>query len=170
MHDEIARIRGYRNPGVLVDSNLLLLVFLGGYDRRQIGTNKRLAVFTSEDFQLLTIFLRQFSRIVTTPNILTEVSNLSSAIPDTKKAAYFTWFASRLAVLQEEYVPSIAALGNRWARFGLTDAGIAEIAKSRYLVLTDDFRLSQVLPSEGIDAVNFNHLREMYWHLSAKGN
>jgi hypothetical protein len=150
----------------VIDSNLLLLLFLGSYERTQISTNKRLATFTEEDFDLLTRFLAQFSQLVTTPNILTEVSNLSHAIPETKKAAYFAWFAGSLAVLQEEYVSSATALGNRWARFGVTDAGIAEIAKNRYLVLTDDFRLSQSLQSDGIDTLNFNHLRDANWRMS----
>ncbi len=45
-----------------------------------------------------------------------------------------------LTLVKEEYVPSTKALANRWARFGLTDAAIAEIAKNQYLVLTDDLR------------------------------
>jgi rRNA-processing protein FCF1 len=163
MAGPLERLQAYRKTGVVIDSNLLLLFFLGSYERKQISSNKRLAVFTVEDFDLLTRFLSQFSRLITTPNILTEVSNLSNAIPDSKKGAYFGWFASKLAVLQEEYVSSSAALMNRWAKFGLTDAGIAEIAKNQYLVLTDDFPLSQSLQNAGIDAVNFNHLRDAYW-------
>lgn len=166
MADPNERLLAYRRSGVVIDSNLLLLLFLGSYERKQISTNKRLATFTEGDFDLLTRFLAQFSQLVTTPNILTEVSNLSNAIPDAKKAAYFTWFAGKLAVLEEEYVPSTTALGNRWARFGLTDAGIAEIAKNQYLVLTDDFRLSQSLQSDGIDTLNFNHIRDAYWRMS----
>jgi rRNA-processing protein FCF1 len=166
MADSNERLLDYRRSGVVIDSNLLLLLFLGSYERKQISTNKRLATFTEEDFDLLTRFLGQFSRLITTPNILTEVSNLSNAIPDTKKAAYFAWFAGKLALLEEEYVPSAAALGNRWAKFGLTDAAIAAIAKNRCLVVTDDFRLSQALQSDGIDTVNFNHLRDGFWRPS----
>lgn len=162
MTDPAKQLRAYCRRGVVVDANLLLLLFLGSYDRRQISTNKRLAKFSDDDFDLLTRVLKLFSQIITTPNVLTEVSNLSNAIPDAKKATYFAWFASRVSVLQEEYVSSTIALGNRWAKFGLTDAGIAEIAKNRYLVLTDDLRLSYALQSDGIDSLNFTHLREMY--------
>lgn len=131
---------------------------------RSVQTNALLS--PHEDFELLTIFLRQFARIVTTPNILTEVSNLSNALPEAKKAEYFTWFANRLTLLKEEYVRSEVAFGSRWAKFGLTDAAIAEIARNRYLVLTDDFRLSQALQDEGIDTLNFNHIRELNWQRS----
>jgi hypothetical protein len=164
--DATDRLLAYRRTDVLIDTNLLLLLFLGSSERTQIASNKRLAIFTYQDFDLLTRFLAQFPQLITTPNILTEVSNLSNAIPDTKKAAYFTWFAARLALLHEEYVASTTALANRWSRFGLTDAGIAEVAKNRYLVLTDDFRLSQSLESDGIDTLNFNHLPEANWRLS----
>lgn len=133
------QVRAYRNSGVLVDSNLLLLLFLGGFEPNQISSHKRLSGFTRDDFDLLVKFLDGFAQIVTTPNILTEVSNLSSSIPQGKREVYFSWFASRIQLLAEEYAPSATAMANRWARFGLTDAAIAEMAKNRYLVLTDDF-------------------------------
>jgi rRNA-processing protein FCF1 len=110
--------------------------------------------------------LKAFNRVVTTPNILTEVSNLSNAIPENKRTDYFATFASRLALLDEQHMVSATALTTRWAKFGLTDAVIAAIAKDRYLVLTDDFRLSQSLQSDGIETLNFNHLRDAFWRMN----
>jgi hypothetical protein len=122
--------------GVVIDTNLLLLYFLGSYDHRQIDTNPRLESFSQEDFVLLVKLLDQpLKHIITTPNILTEVSNLSNAIPEGRRKSYFASFASRLALIEEQHVPSSTALGDRWAKFGLTDAAIATIAKNRYLVL-----------------------------------
>ena len=112
---------------------------------------------------ILVRILDRCKPIITTPNILTEVSNLSNGIPEVERKAYFASIARQLLILKEEYLGSISALASRWARFGLTDAGIAVIAKNRYLVLTDDFRLSQALQTEGIDTLNFNHLREINW-------
>jgi rRNA-processing protein FCF1 len=165
MADVNERLLTYGGSGVLVDSNLLLLLFLGSYERRQIAINKRLATFTDEDFDLLVRFLGQFSKVITTPNILTEVSNLSSAVPESRRTAYFASFAARVGLLEEQHVVSYTALTNRWAKFGLTDAVIAAIAKDQYLVLTDDFRLSQSLQSDGIETVNFNHLRDTCWRM-----
>jgi rRNA-processing protein FCF1 len=166
MTDPVEQLAAYSTLGAVIDTNLLLLFFLGSYDRRQIQTNRRLAIFSNEDFDLLINLLGRFKRIVTTPNILTEVSNLSNAVPETKRGEYFALFAKRLGLLDEQYVPSAIALQNRWARFGLTDAAIAVIAKNQYLVLTEDFRLSQALQSDGIDTLNFNHLRDAYWRMS----
>jgi rRNA-processing protein FCF1 len=165
MTDPLEQLQAYGGVGVVVDTNLLLLLFLGSYDRKQIGMS-RLASFSEKDFDILIKLLARFKRIVTTPNILTEVSNLSNAISEGKRAAYFTSFASRLALLDEQHIVSATALMSRWAKFGLTDAVIAAIAKNRYLVLTDDFRLSQSLQSDGIDTLNFNHLRDAYWRMS----
>jgi hypothetical protein len=52
-----------------------------------------------------------------------------------------------------------------FVRFGLTDASIAGVARNRYLVLTDDFRLSNFLRSERQDVVNFNHILQSSWGL-----
>jgi len=155
-------LRRYAAHGVVVDANLLLLLLIGSFDRKQISRNKRLQTFSPEDFDLLVEVLKGFARIVITPNILTEVSNLSNAIAEPEKASYFAGMASVLTTLQEEYVPSGRALANRWARFGLTDAAIAEIAKNQYLVLTDDLRLSHALQTDGIATINFNQLRDVY--------
>jgi rRNA-processing protein FCF1 len=158
-------LRKYGHIGIVVDSNLLLLLFLGTFDRKQIETNSRLSTFTQDDFDLLRKLLDGFKLIVTTPHILTEVSNLSNAIPEPKREAYFASFLAGLSLLDEQHVKGSTALTNRWARFGLTDAAIAVIAKNRYLVVTDDFRLSQSLRSDGVDTLNFNHLRDAYWQM-----
>jgi hypothetical protein len=39
------------------------------------------------------------------------------------------------------------------------------LVKNRYLLLTDDFRLSQYFASAGGDAINFNHIRTASWNL-----
>jgi uncharacterized protein YaiI (UPF0178 family) len=48
-------------------------------------------------------------------------------------------------------------------KFGLTDAGIASLYEQGVLVLTDDLPLQQWLASKGLDALNFNHIRQSVW-------
>ena len=43
------------------------------------------------------------------------------------------------------------------------DTGILRLARGKYLVLTDDFRLSQYLQKMEIDVLNFNHIRPLGW-------
>jgi hypothetical protein len=100
----------------------------------------------------------EFQKIVTTPNILTEVSNLIGQLTDPEKSLCFNVLDT--AKLTEVYVPSdVVTSSVQFTRFGITDCGIEQIAKGSYLVLTDDFKLSNYLSTLQIDIINFNHLR-----------
>lgn len=152
----------YRTKGVLVDSNLLLLYFVGLYDPERIGTFKRTYSrgFTVDDFDLLVKLLTHFSRVVTTPNILTEVSNLSNQLRGDEKAIYYSVFANRAVLLSERYTESKQTCALvQFKQFGLTDTGIVGLAKGKYLVLTDDAPLVNCLQNLGTDVINFNHLK-----------
>ena len=150
----------FRKEGLLIDSNLLLLLFVGLYDRKRIEKFKRTSQFTLEDFELLSAFIRRFKEVATTPSILTEVSNLLGQLPEGLKNSFYRSFAYGLKSLHERYTPS-RELGNENAflQLGLTDTAILRAATRKYLVLTDDFRLAQYLSSQNVDVINFNHLR-----------
>lgn len=159
-------IQRYRTTGVLVDTNILLLLFIGSVDRRLIERFKRTMArgFEASDYELLTSFLKLFEdRVVTTPHILTEVSNLAGQL-GSQKQRFFSYFAKGISQLIEHYKPSAdLARAVSFAKFGLTDTAIIDLVKGQYLVLTDDFRLSNYLGKQGVDALNFNHLRFDNW-------
>jgi rRNA-processing protein FCF1 len=163
--DEIDRLLlAYRSKGVLVDSNLLLLYFVGLLDPAKINSFKRTAMFSRADFDLLAKLLGYFRRVVTTPNILTEVSNLSNQLPEHVKDAHYSVFSKVVTSLDEHYVPSVRAVApTHFSRFGLTDSAIQDLAQDKYLVLSDDLKLTLHLQMNGIDAINFNHIRVLNW-------
>lgn len=72
-------INCYRNHGIIIDANLLLLLFIGSVNKAFITKFKRTKAYIPEDYELLTRFLGLFSSIVTLPNILTEVGNLANS-------------------------------------------------------------------------------------------
>ncbi len=151
-------VNKYRRIGILVDTNLLLMYFVGLFDPRLISKFKSTVQFSQEDFKLLRSFLSQFDSLVTTPNILTEVNSFSNKWAETFKAPYYAVFAGTIGVLNEIYLPSkVTSALPEFVRFGLTDAGIFQVARNKYLVLTDDFRLSQYLSASGIVVINFAH-------------
>ena len=154
----------YRSRGILVDTNILLLYFVGQYDRSKIGQFKRTRDrYSAEDYDVLALLLSRFDRIVTTPNILSEVSNLSQHWAEPSRAGYSYTFANRIAELSEQYVVSAdAASLPCFPKVGLTDSGIVRLANDGYLVLTDDFELYGRLSKAGIDVLNFSHLRPIY--------
>jgi hypothetical protein len=154
-------IGAYRERGILVDSGLLLLLFVGLCDRGRIQTFKRTKMFTESDFDLLQGIVRQFDMLVTTPNILTEVSNLLGQLSDNLHARYYANFARSLQErVDEYYIPSRQlALLEHFPRLGLTDTGIIEQARNGHLVLTVDLPLYNHLCELGVHAINFNYVR-----------
>ncbi len=158
-------INNYRNKGILIDSNLLLLYFIGKYNYSLIQRFKRTQKYVIEDYLFLTSVIEFFTkRIITTPNILTEVSNLSGNLENELKTRYFSEFAKQLELLSEFYTPSqdISKL-EHFKNYGLTDSGVINLVRGKYLVLSDDLPLVSYLQSKYIDAINFNHLRTINW-------
>ncbi len=154
----------YRRKGALIDTNLLLVYFLGSLDVKEIPKYKRTKMYTEEDFYILSKIITYMENIVTTPSILTEISNLSWQLPEHILKKYTGVFVRGINALQEDYLPSKEiSKTNEIHRFGITDAGIFLSAKDRYLVITDDFRLSQYLQFQKIDVINFNHIRSINW-------
>lgn len=165
MIEEIRRVvEQTRRAGMLIDTNILLLLFAGRFDRRLIGTFKRLSQFIDSDFDVLEALVSRFSRLLTTPNILTEVSSFTNQLPENTRMAFFARFAEQLTMLDERYVASRdTAAGEDFRRLGLADAVTAVCAREGILTLTDDFRLAQTLGKRGLHVLNFNHLRTLYW-------
>lgn len=164
MADAFDLIEKYRNKGILVDANLLLLYFVGKFDPNRISTFKRTSQFNAEDFELLVRLLSLFRRVVTTPNVLAEVNSLSGQWGEPAKSRFFQRFASELETLEEEYIESRrAGREELFVKAGLTDTTIALTAKDRYLLLTDDLKLAQMLEHRGMAVVNFNHIRVLGW-------
>lgn len=160
MNNALVLIDSYREKNLIIDSGLLLLLFVGIHDATHIPKFKRTNKYTLADFELLRNLLARFSKVVTTPSILTEVSNLLGQLSDPLRSAVLRLFSAAANKLVEEYIPSKElAEKSFFPRFGLTDTSIVETARGQVLALTDDFELAGYLASVGIDVLNFNHLR-----------
>jgi len=157
-------IAKYSQKGILVDTNILLLYIVGKTNKRRVPIFKRTDRFAPEDFDTLSKILTKFQKVITTPSILTEVSNLANQLNEPERAQCFTFFASEIQNIEENYCDSkLASQEPKFLTFGLTDCGIAQISQDKYLVLTDDFPLSNYLTNKGIDTLNFNHIRHLGW-------
>lgn len=149
---------------ILIDTNILLMLFVGGFDRDLIGNFKRTATYTPDDYDLLQNLLTLIPKLVTTPHVLAEVNSLSSQLGEPKRSEYFAFFADRLRLLDERQVSSAeASRVSGFEKVGLTDSAILALSKNDFLILTDDFRLSNFLAKAGVDYINFNYLRTMNW-------
>lgn len=154
----------YRQSGILVDTNILLLYVVGLTNKQRIPIFPRTEKFISKDFELLNRILKSFQRIVTTQSVLTEVSNLANQLGEPERSKCMGIFAAEIKKLEEPYCASRELSDDpKFQKFGLTDCGISRLSYNRYLVLTDDFPLSQYLATQGIDAINFNNIRKLGW-------
>lgn len=153
----------YRTAGVLVDTNLLLLYFVGAYDPDLVATFPRTADrFAPEDFYTLSNFLERFERFVTTPHVLTEVSNMMGRLSGRARAGCFAFFAQTIASMHEYHAPAPMLSANAaFSTFGITDTAIMDASHGAYLVLTDDLPLYAYLSGHGVDVLNFNNIRQL---------
>ena len=158
-------IQKYRQKGVLIDANLFLGFLIGRLHPRYL-TDCRATTkyFGPADFPLLEHFLGQFKKIVTTPHVLTEISNLAGRLPSSLHKEFRLLFRSVIDQLSEQSTPSKSICAHDdFLRFGLTDTAISLLGTGQFLVLTDDVSLAGLLAKRRIDVVNFNHIRVSAW-------
>jgi hypothetical protein len=157
----------YRGKAVLLDSNLLLVFLCGALGSSVFKRFKRISAYTPRDYELLAQLLAQFSVLATTPHILTEVGNLANSLPSWHKpdwyrnlAALFEPDGNRIRVL-ERWIPAVELMhASEFVSFGITDAAVASLC-GEMLLVTEDCRLSSVLQSRGLPAINFNHIKQL---------
>jgi len=157
-------VERFKAKGVLVDSNLALLYLVGSFDLHLIGDGKfnKLSKYVPEDYELLVRLKSVFKKAVTTPHVLTEISNLANDLPERTKAECLKKFYETFVGIEELAIPSLeAALRPEFHFLGLTDSALAIVA-NQYLIVTDDARLVMKLNQSGLEALNFNHLRLGY--------
>lgn len=155
--------KGYK--GIVVDTNLFLVYLVGCADSRLLSKFKRTNSYNEQDFESLLSALNNFTTIVTTPHVLTEVTDLLDNFNQQYDNVFFLLLEKLLGVIEEKTEPSIKLIQDkpqRFYKFGLCDSALAVLAQDNYLVLTDDFKLYGYLESQSLPAVNFNHIRFGY--------
>lgn len=106
----------------------------------------------------------QFDKLITTPHILAEVSNLTNGLYGSKLQAFYVTLKKSLSTIIELHIPALdISRDYELSPYGLTDVGIIALAKDNYLVLTDDLRVAGFAHQHCVDVVNFNHIREASW-------
>lgn len=154
-------IERYQPKGILIDANLSLLYLVGSYDLRLVGDGKynKLSKYDPEDYHLLLRLKKVFKRAVTTPHVLTEVSNLTNDLPEQTKAECLKRFYETFVAIDELTISCLeAAQRAEFAFLGLTDTALA-IVSDQFLIVTDDARLVKKMNESGLEALNFNYLR-----------
>ena len=160
MNDSFDLLRECRGRMVVVDTNILVLWMVGRTEVNFIQKFKRTQQFDDSDFNLLAKTLKVFSSVATTPNILTEVSNLCGQMGEPARSLVFKTISEEIKLLGEHYLPSRDLTESEdFLPLGLTDTAIARLGTENRVILTDDWRAAGRLEARGAKVINFNHLR-----------
>jgi len=155
----VSLLSKHKARGAIIDTNLLLLLVVGIYDPRSIG-QRRTAAYTPSDFRLIEVVVDRLDKIVVTPNIMTEVDNLSRSLRDKQRLALAIQHIYRK--ISEVYRPSGEAIASPvYQQIGLTDTHIMAMASEHFLVITDDFPLYHRISNLNRDVININHIRTL---------
>ena len=139
----------------MIDTNLVLLYIVGSIDILRIREFSRTAMFTANDFYKVSKFIDYFDLKITTPHVLTEVSNLIG-----NRQNLPTLLQTYIEKSKEIFLESSeVSKRNAFFNFGLADTAITETAKGSYLVLTDDRPLYGFLINSQIDVVSLDLIR-----------
>lgn len=155
-------LKPFLGKPAILDANILLLHWCSSFDPELIHTFKRLNSFESGDIEGLTETLKNFSVIRTTPHVLTEVSNLANSLPVWRKSNWSEHFSKQVKVISEEWTPAAKLAAGEFMWLGLTDAALGALATT-HVILTLDFPLSNSLESQGLNVINFTHLRSLWF-------
>jgi len=158
-------ISNYYSKGIIVDTNLLLLFLIGIYDINYIQSFKRTSKYNKEDYEIVNRIINSFSKIIVTPHIIAEFSNLSFQLPEKLLENYFKSIFAHLNNIDEIYIPKNVILGNQILfKIGFTDLSIIELSKNKtHLVFTDDLPLTGYLNKFDCDLINLNYIRTELW-------
>lgn len=159
----------HRPEGLIVDTKILILLFVGIYSPDFIKECKLTSdKYTQDDFELLKKIISFFQKVIITPHVVAEISNLSirDVKGNEKLLAYFggviKFFKS--ASTEERHL-ELGRLVNidihLITQFGFTDMAMFELSRSKGTkmpILTDDLRLA-VFAGTRIPIIKFEYIR-----------
>jgi rRNA-processing protein FCF1 len=153
----------YKQKGVFVDTNMLVLYIMGTTDIKHVNrtiSGGNTANYTENDFILASAFIDYFDRKISSPHILTETSNLLGENYD-----FHSYLKNNyIDKVDEIYERSKnLAENNYYSKLGLADSSIISAStkskKDSHLVFTVDGPLSGYLKNIGIDFVTLQILK-----------
>ncbi len=145
---------------LLLDTNVLVLWIAGNLQPSLIGQHRRLREYDDDDFTIVDELARQYDNHISTPHILTEVSNLLGAGPQQMVAGGTDILNTYIARLDEIYTPAkTLAVMPEMVALGLADTAVFHLGAAGIQIISMDFHLCNRLQQKGVSAVNPRHFR-----------
>ena len=143
--------------GILVDSNLLVLLVVGSFDIGLIDRHPRLSAYEQGDYAKLLELIRPYGTVLVTPNTLTETSNLLGRYDEPGRSHLFAALRDLIDESGEiTVISSRAAHRPEFSRLGLADSVLLEAIQQDFPLVTVDLQLYLAASAEiGDSAINF---------------
>jgi len=151
-----------RSNGILIDTNLFVLLIVGSVNRERIHRFKRTSNYTPADWDLLVGLLEQVPRRFVIAHVLAEVNTLTD-LKGPERVLAKEMLHRAISIVEELPISSLQACASPYYhRLGLTDAAIGLVARERGCsIITNDADLHVALLEQGVSVLKFDHLREM---------
>jgi hypothetical protein len=155
-------VRLPRKISVLIDTNLTILLCVGLSGTQNIGRHKRLADYDERDFHLLTELLGVEPKLVFSPYVLGETSNLVRQAANPLKTQ-LAIVLRRMILRADEIQVSCTKIVNdsRYVDLGMTDAALLSVldAHPKLALVTADAKLYLAALARGHSTLNFAHIQ-----------
>lgn len=135
----------------VIDSNSLVILLLGILDVKHFGKHRRSGIYTEEDFDELSLFIKSTENLLVIPNVWTEVDNLLNNFSGSEKYPYVLSITNMIKQSTEKYMEtSIAIQCEAFYDLGVTDSLLLSLAKECDGLITADSALSDYALASGI--------------------
>jgi hypothetical protein len=141
---------------VIIDTNIFILFLAGQINENKIKNYTRNSLYTKEDYYFLLNILSNYDRIITSPNILTEVDNILNRITGEDKYKYLILVKTIYKQTIEKYIKT-ETISQNWYfdTLGITDSVILMMAKESELLISGDSSLCDHAKSLNIKTFDF---------------
>jgi len=145
---------------VLIDTNLLVLLIVGLYNKDLISVHKRTKEFIPKDFDLLVKCIKGYKILWVTSHCLAEASNLIRQTNKKQAKELMACFSNYVTKAKESHISKEIIFKNGiLTKLGVSDTGLIIKSKRVGCVFTVDLELYLEILKRGYKVVNFNHLR-----------
>lgn len=148
-------------PHVLLDTNVLVPLVIGEADQSWIAGHKNLSKYDIAAFELAKSIVGNIDRLVVTPQVPTEVSNISvQGVREPRRTTVRKMFGVLAQKATERNLDCGLAVDDAaFLRLGLTDAVLLALAMMDSELITDDLDLYLEAKRRGLPVSNFTHMR-----------
>ena len=161
--DEI--IQQCSRNGVVLDTELLLVICVGLHSDNLLSSFKKTQTYDSQDYGILLSILNLAKHRYVSPQVLAELTNHADMIKQPARQAVFEIIRKLMSEYLELYLPMERLLSDRsFPRVGFTDTSILCISRDKLsVVFTSDFKLAGIGQSRGLPVINYRNIQGQGW-------